>query len=127
MAYPPSPPPYDRGTGPGYQPYDRGTAPGYQPYDRGFGPVPREHPDATTVLVLGILGLVLCSICAPFAWSKGNNALAEIDRNPMAYSNRSTVQIGRILGIVGSCYAVFQIVVGVIWIAALSAATSGTT
>jgi hypothetical protein len=85
-----------------------------------------ENPQGTTVLVLGILSLVVCSLIGPFAWVKGNNALAEIDRNPMAYSNRSYVQIGRILGIVGSCLAIFYVVAGVIWVIALAAATSGT-
>jgi len=106
---PPNPPPYDRGTGPGYQPYDRGSGPAYQ-YDRGYGPVPREHPDGTTILVLGILGLVVCGLCAPFAWSKGNRALADIDRYPAGYSNRGTVQAGRICGIVGTCIMVGLII-----------------
>jgi hypothetical protein len=86
-----------------------------------------EHPKGTTVLVLGILGLVVCGLIGPFAWAQGNNALAEIDRNPMAYSNRSTVQIGRILGIVGTCLAIVQVLVGILWIVAIASATSGTT
>jgi hypothetical protein len=85
-----------------------------------------EHPQGTTVLVLGILSLVACGLLGLFAWVKGNNALAEIDRNPMAYSNRSYVQIGRILGIVGSCLAIVQVAVAAFWLVALAAATSGT-
>jgi hypothetical protein len=134
MAYSPNPPPYDRGSGPAYPPYDRGTGPAYQPYDRGtgpayqydrgYGPVPREHPDGTTILVLGILGLVLCSICAPFAWAKGNKALNEIDRYPEGYTNRATVQAGRICGIVGTCIAIGLIILYVlIAIAAAGAST----
>lgn len=76
---------------------------GYPPQGSGWGTPQIEHPDAITVLVLGILGLVACALCAPFAWSKGNNALRQIDANPGRYSNRGTVQAGRILGIVGSC------------------------
>jgi hypothetical protein len=92
-----------------------------------YGGMQIEHPKGTTVLVLGILGLVICGLIAPFAWVQGNQAIAEIDRNPMAYSNRSTVQIGRILGIVGSCLAVVQVLFFVLWIIAVAAASSGTT
>jgi hypothetical protein len=54
------------------------------------------------VLILGILGIVACQLLAPFAWVIGNRALAEIDANPSAYSNRGLVVAGRICGIVGS-------------------------
>jgi hypothetical protein len=85
-----------------------------------------EHPQGTTVLVLGILSIVVCGPLGLFAWVKGNNALAETDRNPMAYSNRSYIQIGRILGIVGSCLAIFQVAMVAIWLVAVAAASSGT-
>lgn len=67
----------------------------------GWAPVPK-HPDATTVLVLGILGLVLCGVLAPFAWVMGNKALREIDANPGRVDGRSEVNAGRILGIIGT-------------------------
>ncbi len=52
------------------------------------------------VLTLGILGFCCCPIFAPFAWIKGNNALAIYgDQDP---GDRTTVHIGRALGIV-SC------------------------
>lgn len=56
------------------------------------------HPQATTVLVLGIAGLLLCGIAGIFAITMGNTALKQIDANPQAYSNRSTVNTGRVLG-----------------------------
>ncbi len=63
----------------------------------------REHPDGTTVLVLGILGLVACGLLAPFAWVKGNAAMREIDAQPQVnWTNRGAVQAGRICGIIGS-------------------------
>jgi hypothetical protein len=64
--------------------------------------MPQAHPQGTTVLVLGILSLVICGFLGPVAWIMGNNALAEIDRNPAAYANRSTVNAGRICGIVAT-------------------------
>ena len=37
-----------------------------------------KHPQAVTVLVLGILGIVVCGLCGPFAWSMGNKAEREM-------------------------------------------------
>lgn len=64
---------------------------------------PREHPDGTTVLVLGILGLLLCGVLAPFAWIRGKRAVAEIDGAPPGtYTNRGSAQAGKVMGIVGT-------------------------
>jgi short subunit fatty acids transporter len=52
--------------------------------------------------VLGLLAWVACAITGPFAWSMGNKALREIDANPTAYSNRTMVVVGRVLGIVAT-------------------------
>lgn len=93
--YPPGP-----GAAPGYgYPPGPGAAPGY-----GYGGYPRqiEHPQGTTVLVLGIVSVVVCQLTAPFAWSMGSKALKEIDANPGVYSNRSSVAVGRIMGIIMS-------------------------
>jgi hypothetical protein len=63
---------------------------------------PRDHPQATTILVLGILGLIVCGLLSPFAWYMGTNALREIDRNPTVWGGRSVVNAGRICGIIGT-------------------------
>jgi hypothetical protein len=62
-----------------------------------------EHPKGTVILVVGILGVALCQLAAPFAWVMGSRALAEIDSTPGVATNRGMVQAGRICGIVGSC------------------------
>ena len=94
MTYPP--PPYGQGPPYGY---------GYPP--PGYGV---EHPQGTTVLVLGILSLVICGILGPFAWSMGNRALAEIDAAPPGYySNRGQVSAGRICGIVATILLIVSI------------------
>ena len=54
-------------------------------------------------MVLGILGLALCGIFAPFAWSTGGKAVKEIDANPAGYSGRGEPSAGKIMGIVGTC------------------------
>jgi hypothetical protein len=76
--------------------------------------------------VLGILGLVLCQLTGPFAWVMGNNALAEIDANPMAYTNRSTVQAGRICGIIATCILIMY-AVGILVLVVAAAASSSST
>lgn len=61
-----------------------------------------ESSQATAALVLGILGIVCCGICSPFAWKLGQDEVNGIDagrRDPM---NRGTANAGRILGIIGT-------------------------
>ncbi|KAA1397281.1 DUF4190 domain-containing protein [Aeromicrobium ginsengisoli] len=72
--------------------------------------VPPKHPQATTAMVLGILGIAVCGFIAPFAWSIGGKAVKEIDANPQAYSGRGEANAGKILGIVGSCILILGIV-----------------
>jgi hypothetical protein len=86
----------------------------------------REHPQGMTILVLGILSLVVCGLLGPVAWVMGNNALAEIDRNPMAYTNRSTVQAGRICGIVASCLLIVSVLFVVVILVIATAGASST-
>jgi hypothetical protein len=96
MSMPPPPPPVDYGS----------------PYGGGYGGYGgREHPQGTTVLVLGILSLLICGFLGPVAWVMGNNAIAEIDANPLAYTNRGSVQAGRICGIIASAIMIVWVVV----------------
>lgn len=88
--------------------------PADSPYGSPYSGVPQAHPQGTIILVLGILGLLICGILAPIAWIMGNNAIAEIDRNPRAYSNRSIVQAGRICGIVGTVIWIIGIVIAIL-------------
>jgi TRAP-type C4-dicarboxylate transport system permease small subunit len=78
-----------------------------------------EQSQATTSLVLGILGLVICGILAPFAWNIGNKELAAIDAGRRPPENRGTANAGRILGIIGTVL----LAIGVILIILLVAGT----
>lgn len=62
----------------------------------------QEDSQATTVLVLGILSLVLCQVLGPFAWVMGNKELAAIDAGKRPPQNRGTAQAGKVLGIIGT-------------------------
>jgi phosphotransferase system glucose/maltose/N-acetylglucosamine-specific IIC component len=92
----------------------------YPPQPYGWGP--REHPQGTTVLILGILSLVVCGLLGPFAWTMGYSALQEIDANPSAYSNRGMVLAGYICGIIASCLLILGVVI--IAVALIAAASS---
>lgn len=75
------------------------TQPPQFPSDSGAYP---EASQATTILVLGILGIVICGILAPFAWNMGSKELAAIDSGRRPPENRGTANAGRILGIIGT-------------------------
>ena len=61
-----------------------------------------EASQATTILVLGILGLIICGILAPVAWIMGKNELEAIDSGRRPPENRGTANAGKILGIIGT-------------------------
>jgi hypothetical protein len=68
-----------------------------------YAPSPYVHASrATSVLVLGILSLVLCSVMGPIAWAMGNEELRRIDGGQTPDIARSSVVAGRICGIVGT-------------------------
>ncbi|CAM4207564.1 DUF4190 domain-containing protein [Nocardia ninae] len=94
MSYPPQPPPY-----------------GYQAYG-GYGP-PQEHPQATMILILGILSLVFCQILGPVAWVMGKKALNEIDASGGSLGGRSNVMVGYVCGIIASVL----IILGILFVA----------
>jgi uncharacterized membrane protein YjgN (DUF898 family) len=85
---------------------------GYPPNPYG-GYVP-DHPEAVTVLVLGILGLVVCGLCAPIAWVKGNRVVAEIDASHGQLGGRGTANAGRICGMVGTLVMVVGLAFGLV-------------
>lgn len=92
---------------PGYQSPPQ-QPPNYSPaYGAQQGPTqarpsaPPNHPQTSTVLVLGILGLFVCGITGIIAGIMGGRVLREIDAQPGRYSGRSQVNLGRLLGWVG--------------------------
>ena len=88
-----------------------------------YGPPVRDHPQATTILVLGILSLVVCGVLGPFAWVMGNRALREIDASQGALGGRSSVNAGRICGMIATILIVLAVVL-VIGVFALGSTVS---
>jgi len=105
--------------GPGYAP------PPQDPYAH----LRRDHPKATTAMVLGIVGVVLCGFAAPFAWSIGGKALKEIDASQGILGGRGQAQAGKILGIIGTVLLVLGVLafVLIMLLAIAGASTSAST
>jgi ABC-type Fe3+ transport system permease subunit len=74
-----------------------------QPYTGRTGQ--ESLPNATVILVLGILSIVLCQPLGIAAWIMGNSSLSQYKQAPERYSESSlnTVKAGRICGIIGVC------------------------
>jgi len=73
-----------------------------------------DHPRATTSLVLGILGLVVCGLIAPFAWRIGKRTLDEIDGSHGQLGGRGTAQAGYVLGIIGTVVLLLGLLAGLL-------------
>jgi hypothetical protein len=74
---------------------------------------------SSTVLTLGILSLVVCSVMGPIAWAMGNEEMRRMDAGQTPEDQRSTVSAGRICGIIGSCFLIFG---GLLFLMLLAAA-----
>jgi hypothetical protein len=99
--------------------------PGY-PTPAYGGYAPREHPQGTAVLVLGILSLIVCPlILSIIAVVMGKKALNEIDAHPGVYTNRSTVKAGLVCGVVSLCLSAAFVLFYLIVIIGVAAATAG--
>jgi len=91
--------------------YPNAPAPGYSPVP------PANHPRAVLALILGIVGVAICGIAAPFAFVISNNAMKEIDASGGTIGGRGMVQAGKILGIIGMVFLVIGVIVGIISLA----------
>jgi len=84
----------------------------------GGGAFTPGQPNGVLILILGILGVTVCGICAPVAWVMGNTAIKEIDSGKGDPSQRGNANIGRIIGMVGSALIVLGIIFYVVFFAA---------
>lgn len=73
-----------------------------------------EQSQATTALVLGILGIVICGIISPFAWVMANRELQAIDAGTRPPENRGTATASRVLGIVGTVLLGLLVIGGIL-------------
>jgi hypothetical protein len=68
--------------------------------------MPLKPHRGVLILVLGILGLVCCTICGIIAWVMGNGDLREIDAGRMDPSGRGLTQAGKICGMISVILAI---------------------
>lgn len=81
-----------------------------QPYG-GYAVQPPQHPQATTVLVLGILGLLLCQLASPVAWVMGGRARREIEAARGQLGGSGMVTAGWVMGIIGTVLLALSLLV----------------
>jgi hypothetical protein len=79
-------------------------------------PMQPQASGATPALVLGILSVVLCPLCGPFAWVLGRKAEQEVDASGNALGGRGLATAGKILGIIGTVFLVV-LVLGLVFFA----------
>ena len=102
-SYPPSAGGYGPPGAQGDRPY-ASDAPPPPAFGQQYGAM-APSVNGTTILVLGILGVVCFQILGPIAWIMANNALKTLDQYPYAdQSQRGTVVAGRIMGIIGTVF-----------------------
>ena len=81
-------------------------------------PPPAPNADgAVASLVLGIIGLILCPICGPIAWSLGHRAERDVDASGGALAGRGVATAGKVLGIIGTVWlavVVLFVIVGIV-------------
>ncbi len=104
----------------GQQPtYGQQPAYGVNPYQQpGYGYLPPNHPQATTALILGIVGLALCPFVGIAGFVMGGRVRREIDASPGQWGGRGVATAGWVLGIISIVYAalvlVYVVVIGVV-------------
>src|SRR5919109_535991 len=74
-----------------------------------------NEPKAVTAMVLGILGIAVCGVVAPFAWSFGKTSLDNIRASPGRYAGEGMAQAGYILGIIGTCLLILAVIFFVVY------------
>lgn len=105
-----------------------GYGPGYPPgYPQGPVQYAPDHPRATMVLVLGILGIVACQVLGPFAWWMGKKTLDEIDAAGGRYGGRGAAQAGYVMGVVGTVLLALALVFLAVYAVFFVAIIGGTT
>jgi hypothetical protein len=119
----PSPPPPPYGTP--QPPYGAPQQPYGAPPPYGYV-MQADHPQATTVLILGIVSIVVCGLVGPFAWVMGNRVVREIDASGGQYGGRSSANAGRIIGMIVTILLGISLlfVAGVVVVALIGVASS---
>jgi hypothetical protein len=76
----------------------------YQPAPQSgsYGQAYPESSQATLALILGIVGIFLVQLAAPFAWWLGGKEVKAIEAGRRDPANRGQAKAGQILGLIGT-------------------------
>lgn len=77
--------------------------------------------DATTIFILGLLGILVCQLCAPVAWKKGNTYRDVCMIHGIEPDGLGTA--GRMLGMVGTVLFVLNLLLVLVWFGIMLAAS----
>ena len=120
----PAYPPPDQTGYPPQPAYGQQPAYGVNPYQQpAYGYVPPNHPQATTALILGIVGLALCPFVGIAGFVLGGRVRREIDAAPGQWGGRGLATAGWVLGIISIVYAAL-VLAYVVVIAVVAVASS---
>jgi uncharacterized membrane protein YjgN (DUF898 family) len=86
-------------------------------------PPPQDDSGATTSMVLGILGLVLCGLLAPIALFMGISAKRRIRESGGYLGGDGQATAGVVMGAIGTALIVLALVIVVIVLIAAAAST----
>lgn len=75
----------------------------------------KASSQAVTALVLGIVGIVCCQLCAPVAWYMGGQELKAVREGRAPIAGEGMAKAGQILGIIGTILLVLSILWIVFW------------
>jgi Domain of unknown function (DUF4190) len=81
-------------------------------------------PNAVLALVLGIVGIVLCPLTAPFAWWLGQQSEQAVDASGGTLGGRGMATAGKILGIIGTVLVTLWVIALIIILIASAASSS---
>jgi hypothetical protein len=74
------------------------------PPNEGGAGTAQSGGQATTALVIGILGILCCQLLGPVAWYLGRRELNDIKAGTAPAAGEGTAKAGMILGIIGTCF-----------------------
>ncbi|MCG8602581.1 MAG: hypothetical protein MI807_20725 [Verrucomicrobiales bacterium] len=87
-------------------------------------PVMEPHR-GTTILVLGILGIVLCQICGIIAWVMANKDIPKMEAGTMDPEGLGQANAGKICGIISVILLALGLVFAVIYFIFIAAIVGG--
>jgi hypothetical protein len=85
----------------------------------------RKADGAIAALVLGIIGVIFCPLCAPIAWGLGRKAERLVDASGRTLGGRGEATTGKVLGMIGTGLMIIGIILFIALVAFGTSIESG--